>query len=152
MNKFVYLGIPPMCYGQSYYTLRSIFIERVPPPAVHMHIRHFNVAKEVPIGDVSSSDSSIPSQDSNASSVLEVDVPESEREVFDLWVRNLWQDKDRLISRFHETGTFSPSLETSPELSIPVELRHPHDLLDPLFFFVPVVARFIWTKCRSVLS
>jgi len=34
-----YPGIPEFKYGQAYYTLRSIFFDRIPPPAVHMHIR-----------------------------------------------------------------------------------------------------------------
>jgi len=114
IDKLVCPGIPPLGYGQSYYTLRSIFIEGVPPPAVHMHIRRFNVAKEVPIGDVTMSNPGVSPQDSKGSSALEVDVPETERELFDQWLRNLWQDKDHLMSRFLETGTFSPSLETSP--------------------------------------
>jgi len=42
-------GIPPMKYGQSYYTLQSIFFDGVPPPVIHMHLRVFNVGKDVPI-------------------------------------------------------------------------------------------------------
>lgn len=48
-----------MDYGQSYYTLRSVFMDRVPPPVVHMHLRLFNVATEVPIGDLSSSNPAV---------------------------------------------------------------------------------------------
>lgn len=43
-----------MGYGQSYYTLRSIFFDGVPPPRIHLHLRLFDVSKEVPIGDLSS--------------------------------------------------------------------------------------------------
>ena len=47
-------GIPPLAYGQSYYTLRSIFFDGVPPPQIHLHLRLFDVNKEVPIGDLTS--------------------------------------------------------------------------------------------------
>ena len=48
-----YAGIPPLGYGQSYYTLRSIFFDGVPPPSIHIHMRKFHVQQQVPIGDLS---------------------------------------------------------------------------------------------------
>jgi hypothetical protein len=92
-----------MEYGQSYYTLRSILLDGVPPPAVHMHIRVFNVAQEVPIGNLGALDPDrLPMHDPAA----EVNIPEEEAAKFDEWLRALWQDKDRLLTRFHETGSF----------------------------------------------
>ena len=118
------VGVPPTGYGQSYYTLRSIFFDRIPPPAVHMHIRRFDVAKHVPIGALSQPNGSPRGQ------TIGVDVPEDERNAFDIWLRNRWSEKDQLMQRFYDTGSFSPSLDKSPALDIPLRLRHNREILD----------------------
>ncbi|EIM83363.1 acyltransferase-domain-containing protein [Stereum hirsutum FP-91666 SS1] len=150
-----YPGIPPMGYGQAYYTLRSIFWDRVPPPAVHMHIRRFDVARDVPIGDVSkTSPTSLPTTPSNGSAkstALEADVPEVEKDKFDLWLRELWLEKDKVMSRYLETGSMSPSLENEPEVVIPVKLRHNRETLGAFMFFVPALAGYFGTKLKSLI-
>ena len=96
-----------MGYGQSYYTLRSIFFDGIPPPAVHIHIRRFDVATDVPIGNIPRS---IPRNSANGLSrgqILGGDVPEEERQTFDVWLRDRWIEKDKLMQRFHDTGSFS---------------------------------------------
>ncbi|KAI0274899.1 acyltransferase-domain-containing protein [Gloeopeniophorella convolvens] len=145
-----YPGIPPMGYGQSYYTLRSIFFDRVPPPAVHMHVRRFDVAKDVPIGDTSRTNPhALPS---GRGSALEADVPESERDAFDVWLRARWVEKDAFMQRFHDTGSFEPAPEKHPELVIPLELRHAREILDAFCFFIPAVMGYAWTQLRRVAA
>ena len=34
----------------------------------------------------------------------EVDIPEAEREAFELWLRNLWREKDRFVDHFVKTA------------------------------------------------
>ena len=118
-----------MGYGQSYYTLRSIFFDRIPPPVIHMHLRMFDVARDVPIGDLSSarpdflpngsSHSHSPSSSPSAyaptrsssstppTGATEVDIPESEKTAFDAWLRQLWTDKDDFITAFHASSHLS---------------------------------------------
>jgi hypothetical protein len=128
-------GIPEFEYGQSYYTLRSIFYDRVPPPTVHMHIRVFDVSREVPIGDISASNPKVlPQQKGEA---VETDVSEEEREVFDGWLRDLWREKDSMMVRYLETGSFVQ--EGQKEVVIPVELRSEWEALKPFGFFIPDV-------------
>ncbi|KAI0047800.1 acyltransferase-domain-containing protein [Auriscalpium vulgare] len=143
-----YPGIEPFGYGQSYYTLRSIFVDRVPPPAVHMHIRVFDVTHGVPIGDVSQTNpAALPSGSSDAAQQpLEVEVPEAERETFDLWLRERWHEKDAFLAHYLEAHTFSPSLEKSPPTVIPLELKHYREVLDAFAFFVPAVLGYFGSK------
>jgi len=115
-------GIPEFKYGQSYYTLRSIFCDRIPPPTIHMHIRVFDVSRDVPVGDVSATNP---------------DMSEDEREAFDGWLKDLWREKDSMMVRYLETGSFAE--EGGKEVVIPVKLRSRWEALTPFGFFIPDV-------------
>ena len=112
-------GIPEFKYGQSYYTLRSIFFDRIPPPAVHMHVRVFDVSRNVPIGDISATNPNVLPQ--KKGEAVETEVPDDEREAFDGWLRDLWREKDMMMARYLETGSFAG--EGGKEVVIPVRLR-----------------------------
>jgi len=143
----VYPGIPAFKYGQSYYSLRSIFFDRVPPPVIHVHLRVFNI-QDVPIGDISASNRTvIPNGTSNGQ--VEVDIPEKEKEKFDLWLRELWRDKDQLITRFLATGHFTekPDAMAKP-VDIPLELRHKREIPNAFCFFLPALVGCLWAKLR----
>lgn len=141
-------GVPPMGYGQFYYTLRSIFFDGIPPPAVHMHIRRFDVPKDVPIGDISRSISGAPNNDPLHVQMLGADIPEDEREAFDVWLRNRWTEKDQLMQRFHDTGSFSSSLDKYPEINVPLQLKHKREILGAFGFFIPAIVGYAWTQFR----
>ncbi len=143
------VGIPPYKYGQSYYTLRSIFFDGVPPPKVHMHIRKFRVAHEVPIGDLSASNpSTVPSGKSKSekahTDAVEVDIPEIEKDRFDSWLRDLWRRKDDDVERYLADGSFA----TDPKqvVEIPVALKRKREALDAFCFFVPAFAGWLFSK------
>ncbi|KAH9178884.1 acyltransferase-domain-containing protein [Lactarius sanguifluus] len=147
-----YPGVPPTGYGQSYYTLRSIFFDQIPPPAVHMHIRRFDVAKHVPIGALPSGASRTQPNGYPQGQTTGIDVSEDEREVFDVWLRNRWFEKDQLMQRFYDTGSFSPSLDKFPALDIPLQLRNKREILDAYCFFIPAIIGYAWTKfCHLAL-
>lgn len=115
-----------------------------------MHIRRFDVAKHVPIGALSSS-ASKPNGHPQGQPI-EVDVPEDERQEFDVWLRNRWTEKDQLMQRFYDTGSFSPSLDKFPALDVPLQLRHTREILDAYCFFIPAIIGYAWTKlCRLAL-
>jgi hypothetical protein len=137
-----------MGYGQSYYTLRSIFFDGIPPPAIHMHIRRFNVATDVPIGKISDS---ISGTQFNGPSSAQVDAPEDERQTFDVWLRERWTEKDQLMQRFHDTGSFSSSLDKYPEIDVPLQLRHQREILDAFGFFIPAVVGYAWTQLQRLV-
>ncbi|KAJ7655086.1 acyltransferase-domain-containing protein [Mycena polygramma] len=136
----VYPGIPPMGYGQSWYTLRSIFLSGVPPPAVHFHLRMFSM-QDLPIGDLSMAHPTIVP---NSSSPVEVEIPEPEKAAFDLWLRELWHEKDEAITRWFETASFA---KTSFE--IPLKLRRNRDILDAFCFFLPAAVGYVWSRIRG---
>ncbi|KAF9454892.1 hypothetical protein P691DRAFT_799900 [Macrolepiota fuliginosa MF-IS2] len=141
----VYPGIPPMGYGQSYYTLRSIFFSGVAPPAIHIHLRLFDVRQDVPIGDLSAS---VSNGDVSAKNAVEVDVPAGEKESFDGWLRDLWRQKDEAITKYYETGTLDTVPEVSTAVDIPVQLRRNREILDSFGFFVPAGIAYVLGRGR----
>ncbi|PCH33504.1 acyltransferase-domain-containing protein [Wolfiporia cocos MD-104 SS10] len=138
-----YPGIPPFGYGQGYYTLRSIFLDGVPPPAVHMHIRCFDVAKEVPIGDTSAANPNV--LPNGSAKAQEIDIPETEREKFELWLRDLWREKDTLIANYLETGAL---VDPAKQIEIPLQLRSKREVLDAFCFFMPAAVFWALWKLR----
>jgi len=130
-----YPGIPEFKYGQSYYTLRSIFFDRIPPPVIHIHIRVFDVSRDVPIGDISATNPNVLPQ--KKGEAVETEVPENEKEAFDGWLRGLWREKDSLMVRYLETGSFVEGV--GKEVVIPVDLRSGWEALTPFGFFIPEV-------------
>ncbi|CAK5280114.1 unnamed protein product [Mycena citricolor] len=123
----VYPGIPPLGYGQQYYTLRSIFFHGVPPPAIHFHLRLFDVATEVPVGDLART---VSSPGATPKSSAEVDIPETEKAVFDAWLRALWKEKDLSITRWFDKASFAQS-----SFAIPLRLRRKREIFDAVGFF-----------------
>lgn len=138
----IYPGVPPRGYGQLYYTLRSIFCDRVPPPVVHMHLRIFDVAKEVPIGEVSKRKPTNMANGRGASSLVESEVPEGERMRFDEWLRELWTCKDRYITRFLDGDA---SVAQSP-VQVPLKLQDKVQVVGAYCYFAPVAVAYAWSK------
>lgn len=137
-----------MGYGQDYYTLRSIFFDGNPPPSIHMHIRLFEVAKDVPIGDITQANpEATPTETKEGARALEVEIPEREKTEFDLWLRELWRDKDTEIARYLQTGTFDTRGE-KPVL-IPLKLRKTREVLDAFCFFLPVTLIYGLLRIRG---
>ncbi|KAF7319976.1 Lysocardiolipin acyltransferase [Mycena kentingensis (nom. inval.)] len=134
----VYPGIPPLRYGQDYYTMRSVFLMNVPPPAIHMHLRIFDVANDVPIGDLSKTDSAV-LPDSKAP--VEVEIPETEKTAFDEWLRELWTEKDVSITQWFEGSGFP-----GPRFDIPLRLRKTRDYMDAFAFFIPSGFEYLWGR------
>ncbi|KAJ7706461.1 acyltransferase-domain-containing protein [Mycena rosella] len=133
---------PPMGYGQSYYTLRSIFLHGVPPPAIHMHLRLFDVATNVPIGDLSGTKPTAVPHSSSPVETVEVEIPEREKEAFDLWLRELWHEKDVSLGKWFEGASFGKG-----SFEIPLRLRNgPKETCDALGFFLPAIVGYVWSR------
>jgi len=106
--NFFLPGIPSQDWGQSYYTLRSIYLSGVPPPRIHIHLRLFDVHNDLPLGDVSepASKADAKSQLSRSQRVKDMEISPEDAAVFDKWLRTRWREKDVLLDRYHATGTF----------------------------------------------
>lgn len=65
-------------YGQDIYTLRSTYFQGRVPPSVNMYWRRFEVSS----------------------------IPVSSPSEFEIWVRERWLEKDRLLEQFNTTGRF----------------------------------------------
>jgi hypothetical protein len=144
----IFVGIPPMGYGQDYYTLRSLFFDGVPPPSIHMHLRMFDVTENVPIGDLAGA-SGVQTPDRKAKHIVEVDIPIDEKDTFDVWLRKLWQEKDQAMDRFHETKTFQLDDKSTPSIEIPLKLHRKREILDAFCFFWPATVAYLWGRMRA---
>lgn len=143
-SQFIFQGIPPRGYGQSYYTLRSIFCDRVPPPVIHMHLRIFDVAKDVPVGNISNSIVS----NGSASNPAEHDLSEREKDIFDIWLRKLWSEKDGYITEFLEAGT---TINKQKPVEIPLELRKKSEMPEAYCFFAPLLIAYWWKRATDLV-
>ncbi|EIN13553.1 hypothetical protein PUNSTDRAFT_56913 [Punctularia strigosozonata HHB-11173 SS5] len=149
-----YPGVPPMGYGQSYYTLRSIFLDGIPPPSIHLHLRRFDVRRDVPIGDLSATDPSYLPAPSKHTQTVEIDVPEAEKIAFERWLRDLWRTKDALLDRWHRQGSLVSDSSTTVKMSnevieIPLRLRNTWEVLDAFCFFLPALVCYVWSRLRG---
>lgn len=112
---------------------------------MHMHIRCFDVASEVPLGDVTSSNPDVlPRND--AAQTVEVDVPDVEKAKFEEWVQNVWREKDVLMGKFLDTGSFVDDPAT--ELEIPLKLRNTGEAVNAYTFFAPALVFWVLSKIR----
>ena len=124
-------------------------MDRVPPPQIHMHIRKFDVATQVPIGDLSASNpTAIPGGRGKTSpkEAVETDIPQAEKDEFDKWLQNLWTTKDSDVDRVLGTGSFVE--DPSSRIEIPIEIRRKRDVLDAFCFFVPALIGWMFSKAR----
>lgn len=124
-------------------------MDGVPPPTVHMHIRLFDVATSVPIGDLSLSKlSNIPDEENGLthSDPVEAEVPESERIAFDLWLRDLWREKD---SKFLEYLTHGVLKSGEKSVEVPIKLSSYPAFSDIFSFFPSIVALYAWKRLKE---
>lgn len=138
------IGVPPKGYGQSYYTLGSVFCDRTPPPVVHMHLRMFDVTKDVPIGGTARCGTKTTMNEPVVLSNTEVDIQEQERERFDCWLRSLWVAKDKFMTGF--LGDKASVLGMQKPIEIPLELRDLKETADAYCFLMPVIVIYGWTR------
>lgn len=115
-----------------------------------MHIRRFDVAKDVPIGNMSRGISGTLPNGSPHGETGQVDVPEDERQIFDVWLRERWIEKDQLMQRFHDTGSFSSTPEKHLKIDIPLRLRHKSEIFNAFYFFIPPIIGFAWAQIRRL--
>ena len=113
-----------------------------------MHIRCFDIAQDVPIGELSTSRvSKIPNGgSSSAKSAAEVEIPETERETFDKWLRNLWEAKDKDIDRYHKTGFLAEN--SKQHVQVPLSVKSRMEIPDAFCFFIPAVWAYLVSKLR----
>jgi Acyltransferase C-terminus len=117
-----------------------------------MHIRRFDVANEVPIGDISQARGNSGALPYASPHGQTIQVPENEQQVFDTWLRDRWIEKDQFIQHFHDTGSFSSSLKEHPEIGLPLRLRHKREILDSFCFFIPPIIAFIWAQILRLIQ
>jgi Acyltransferase C-terminus len=117
-----------------------------------MHIRRFDVAKEVPIGNISQARGNSGALPHATSHGQTVQVPEDERQVFDTWLQDRWIEKDQFIQHFYDTGSFSSSLKEHPEIDVPLQLKHKREILDAFCFFIPAITAFFWAQILRLIQ
>lgn len=116
-----YPGVNQGGYAQSYYTLQSIYPLGQAPTSVHIHIRKYPLST-VPIGKIEPKLALTPEQ-------LFDSVTEEEKDVFDLWVRERWNEKDDLMNEFYKNGKFKGEEKDQSRILIKSELKGIDDWL-----------------------
>jgi len=93
-----------------------------------------------------------------------MDPTTKEAALFEQWLRKMWREKDALLDRYLETGTFADRSKVtirdsgvsvdvatprgSGEIEVPMELRSKWEILEAFGLFVPVLA---WAVCKWTL-
>ena len=128
-----YPGVPRAGYGQSYYTLRSIFMDGIPPPEVICHVRLFNIQKDVPLraNRAQQQDTGLTLEQrkeaakATAKNPGSLEASDEDKKVFDSWLRERWMEKDAMLEAWHEKGGKGP-LVTGPhveEVVFPIQMK-----------------------------
>ncbi|KAG8807189.1 hypothetical protein FRC17_004602, partial [Serendipita sp. 399] len=143
-----YPGIPAGGYGQSYYTLRSIFMDGIPPPEIVYHIRLYNVQDEVPLrADKSHQANGSMTLEERKAAALEtskrpesLQISEEDKKVFDTWLRERWMEKDQWLDQWLQRGGAGALRKGGKikELVIPVQLRGLWETIGPFFACAPI--------------
>lgn len=107
-----------------------------------MHLRIFDVAKQVPI------EGAIIANGSFDPNVVGSSASEGDKANFDVWLRELWTCKDRFMTEFLE-GDESKVSRSEP-IEIPLELRSPTETLAAYCFFAPVIAPYVLEKLAKL--
>jgi hypothetical protein len=109
-------------YGEDYFGLASTFQGR-PPKSVNFYWRRFHM-NEIPLDDAKK---------------------------FDLWIRDLWYQKDALMEEYLTTGRFPATVGTkTPYIETAIRTRYPWEILQ--VFTVVGVCGLVWNNVRKLLS
>ncbi|KDE03018.1 hypothetical protein MVLG_06450 [Microbotryum lychnidis-dioicae p1A1 Lamole] len=119
-------------WPEDFYSL-GIWFHGVPPPAIHLHIRVFEVSK-IPLGAAG-----------------KVEEEEENRKRFDEWLRERWGEKDELMKKFVKEGSFTGTKEEemgkrTKSVEWPVEVRYSFWEIPGAFSFgLPILALLVLT-------
>ncbi|GAA5937275.1 uncharacterized protein JCM15063_002857 [Sporobolomyces koalae] len=110
-----YSGVEPSTYAQSHYTLQTIFGLGIAPPTVHMHISTLAISS-IPIGDVRAS---------ARQNHIETEITKEERDTFECWLFERWQEKDDRMGRFKADGRgfVEEEIKAGGRVEFEIELR-----------------------------
>jgi lysocardiolipin and lysophospholipid acyltransferase len=107
-----YSGMQEGTYGEDYYTLRTMYLRGIYPDQINMYWRRYKVS----------------------------DIPYDDEEAFEKWIQERWFEKDELLDRMINTGSFlepdTPSNSTMSKVTVPVKLNSPLQLFQ--IFSVPL--------------
>ncbi|RKP23570.1 acyltransferase-domain-containing protein, partial [Syncephalis pseudoplumigaleata] len=121
-------GVPPGSYPHEIYTLRSVYMLGGAPPAIHLHIRRWHIATQLPSID--------------------------DTDAFTDWLRARWMEKDRLLDRFYTTGSMAegstPTERAAQTVVRPVAARNALVELLPIFL-VALVYIVLWRYISCLL-
>lgn len=141
-----YPGIPRGGFGQSYYTLRSIFMDGIPPPEIIYHVRLYNVQKEVPLrATMVSNNASLEKKKDAAEELAKnphlLEASDEDKKVFDQWLRDRWMEKEAYLESWLQRGGSGPFVTGSQvqEVVIPVKLRSNWEAFEGFTWFIPAI-------------
>jgi len=100
----------------------------------------------VPIGNLDGTSKST-APDPKAKRTVEVDIPSEEKDIFDIWLRKLWEEKDNSMDKFFDSQSLAP--QEAAFVDIPLKLRRKREILDAFCFFWPASFAYLWGRLRG---
>lgn len=128
---FGYAGLKASDFGEDVFTLKAMFLLGKGPKEVRYHIRSFSV-KDIPLGDDDDS----------------VDIDQLDPLVmasFEEWLYNVWYEKDQLMAKFFETGSFVDADDSSAQtVAAELKLRSMWECLSPFATLGLLILGLFW--------
>ncbi|GAA5826703.1 hypothetical protein JCM11251_002861 [Rhodosporidiobolus azoricus] len=152
----------PSLFASDYYNIPSVLVFSVPPPELHIHIRSCPISA-IPLGDLDN----LKKQSAAEGEEGDVEPTEGERRAFEEWLKERWDEKERLLERFRTEGSFVAAQlrkgkndedegedDRRPgELVWRPHLRNGWENLYAFSFFVPVlIVGLLWWYASSMLG
>lgn len=127
-----------------HHSLNSIFSQKGALPKVHMHLRLYDVVKDVPIGNIDNTDDNGQPNDATP----------DEKRTFETWLCERWREKDTLMARYVEDGSFvASSVELrARRVEIPVQLRRAHEIGRAFSWGLPILFIYALVQIMSRVS
>jgi len=133
-----YPGVARDSYPQRHYTLRSIFMSGVPPPAIHVHLKLLKVSSDIPVGIPRALPNGKPA--SPTANPIQ-DPTDEEKIVFESWLQEKWRRKDELMETFAQNGAYTG---VSKSVTLPLRLRKWTDVFDVYCWWSILLCFAIW--------
>lgn len=128
---FGYSGLKSTDYGEDIFTLKAMFLMGKGPKQVNYHIRSFSM-DEIPLG---SDDDCIDIDDLDPSIMKD----------FEEWLYKVWYEKDSLMAKFYETGSFIDADDPSARsVTSDLKIRTWMECLSPFVTLSAIILVLFW--------
>lgn len=136
-TTFGYEGLKASDYGEDIFTLKAMFLMGKGPKKVHYYIRSFSI-KDIPLGD-----------DDDCVDIDQLDP--SVMKEFEEWLIKVWYEKDKLMGKFFETGSFVDKDDpTAQSITADLKARSALEYFSPFVTLAMLILVIYWSTSFAV--